>query len=57
MKKLALVAAICMLVATNASAGNKPCSGSKGGVDHCSSDGKFVCKDGSQSQSKKVCKK
>lgn len=33
---------------------NTPCSGKKGGVSHC--DGaKFVCNDGSYSQSKKVC--
>lgn len=35
-------------------AANKPCSGKKGGVSHCSA-GKFVCKDGSISASKKVC--
>lgn len=32
-----------------------PCSGKKGGISHCS-NGKFVCKDGSISASKKVCK-
>ncbi|MDA6795691.1 hypothetical protein OSL52_25445, partial [Escherichia coli] len=25
---------------------NYPCSGKKGGVSHCTSDGKFVCNDG-----------
>ncbi len=34
--------------------GKEPCSGSKGGVASCSK-GKFICKDGSISQSKKVC--
>jgi hypothetical protein len=31
-----------------------PCSGKKGGVDHCE-NGKFICKDGTTSASKKVC--
>ena len=35
--------------------GNKPCSGKKGGVKHCTSDQKFMCKDGSISGSKKKC--
>lgn len=35
-------------------AGNTPCSGKKGGVSHCS-NGKFICKDGSTSASKKIC--
>lgn len=44
-----------MLISTPAMAkGNKPCSGKKGGISHCSG-GKFVCKDGSISASKKVC--
>ncbi|HBR7638648.1 MULTISPECIES: YdcA family protein [Klebsiella pneumoniae complex] len=34
---------------------NYPCSGKKGGVSHCSSDGKFVCNDGTKSKSKKIC--
>lgn len=34
---------------------NYPCSGKKGGVSHCTSDGKFVCNDGSKSKSKKIC--
>ncbi len=35
-------------------AANTPCSGSKGGIDHC--DGrKFICVDGSVSASKKIC--
>ena len=37
-----------------AHAANTPCSGRKGGVDHCL-DGKFVCNDGSISASKKIC--
>ena len=37
-----------------ADAANKPCSGKKGGVSHCSG-GKFVCNDGTISASKKTC--
>lgn len=33
---------------------NAPCSGKKGGIDHCAGS-KFVCKDGSVSGSKKMC--
>lgn len=35
--------------------GNKPCSGKKGGIKHCTSDGKFMCRDGTVSASKKKC--
>ncbi|WP_171476991.1 YdcA family protein [Acinetobacter pullicarnis] len=38
----------------DAGRGRQPCSGSKGGISHCSGD-KFVCKDGSISASKKIC--
>ncbi|EFA4760770.1 hypothetical protein E2929_12725 [Escherichia coli] len=38
-----------------ADAGRKPCSGSKGGISHCTAGGKFVCNDGSISASKKTC--
>ena len=31
-----------------------PCSGKKGGIDRCE-NGKFICKDGTTSASKKVC--
>jgi len=41
---------------TQAQARNTPCSGKMGGVDHCSKDGKFVCKNGKISQSKKICR-
>lgn len=56
MKKFLAVFTAIMLVSSPAMAkGNKPCSGKKGGVSHCSG-GKFVCKDGSVSKSKKVCR-
>lgn len=35
-------------------AGNTPCSGRKGGVDHCQGE-RFICRDGSISASKKSC--
>ncbi|OAF29480.1 hypothetical protein AXK30_23820 [Escherichia coli] len=41
------------LVSFYADAGRKPCSGSKGGISHCTAGGKFVCNDGSISASKK----
>lgn len=34
---------------------NQPCSGKKGGVKACTSDGKFLCKNGTVSASKKKC--
>ncbi|MEB4589676.1 hypothetical protein VSS37_01660 [Candidatus Thiothrix sp. Deng01] len=52
---------ICLLgvaLTSNAYAGkgNKPCAGKKGGVQACTADGKFLCKNGSISKSKKKCK-
>lgn len=43
-----------LFVAPMTYAQNKPCSGKKGGILHCSG-GKFICSDGSTSKSKKVC--
>src|SRR6476620_7819729 len=48
------VALSALALATAAEATNTPCSGRKGGIDYCRS-GKFVCKDGSTSASKKTC--
>lgn len=57
MKKLLAICTALMLISTPAMAkGNKPCSGKKGGIEACTSDGKFLCKDGTISKSKKVCK-
>ncbi|AYE47167.1 TPA: hypothetical protein ACGCQD_002695 [Escherichia coli] len=53
MKKLALILFMGTLVSFYADAGRKPCSGSKGGISHCTAGGKFVCNDGSISASKK----
>lgn len=50
-----LLFAIVFSFLNMAHARNYPCSGKKGGVSHCQ-NGKFICKDGSVSGSKKVCK-
>lgn len=52
--KTVLIALAMTLAASSAMAANKPCSGKKGGISHCSGD-KFVCNDGSISGSKKKC--
>lgn len=56
MNKFLAICTAVLLISTPAMAkGNKPCSGKKGGVSHCSG-GKFICKDGTVSASKKVCR-
>lgn len=40
-----------------AEARNTPCSGRKGGVKACTADGKYLCRNGSVSQSKQTCHK
>ncbi|ELA08429.1 hypothetical protein MOMA_07706 [Moraxella macacae 0408225] len=35
--------------------GREPCSGKKGGIESCTTDGKFLCQDGSISASKRTC--
>lgn len=51
--KLFTVLMVCAVPLTSHAA-NTPCSGKKGGVANCSA-GKFICKDGSTSASKKTC--
>lgn len=51
----AIVSAFLLVTANQAHARNYPCSGKKGGVSHCQ-NGKFICKDGSVSGSKKICR-
>lgn len=51
MKKLLIP---LLAISSIAFAANTPCSGKKGGIDHCEGS-KFVCKDGSVSASKKMC--
>ena len=50
-----LVSGILFTAQADAARGRLPCSGSKGGIAHCTSDGRFVCNDGSLSQSKRFC--
>ncbi|MGP4969979.1 hypothetical protein [Psychrobacter aquimaris] len=54
---LSLLTCVFMIASiSQAQAKNTPCSGKMGGVSYCSKDGKFVCKNGKISQSKKVCR-
>lgn len=53
--KLIIILMAASLSSTVFAKGRQPCSGKKGGISHCSS-GKFVCNDGSISQSKRICK-
>ena len=48
-----LASTICL--APMADARNTPCSGSKGGIASCTTDGRFMCNNGTISQSKKTC--
>lgn len=50
-----MVSGILFTAQADAARGRQPCSGSKGGIAHCTSDGSFVCNDGSLSQSKRFC--
>lgn len=50
------IALLAVSTQSYAGKGRKPCSGKKGGISHCTKDGKFVCNDGSISKSKKLCK-
>ncbi len=50
-----LVSGILFMAQADAARGRQPCSGSKGGIAHCTSDGRFVCNAGSLSQSKRFC--
>ncbi len=45
------------VVPTLVDARNTPCSGKKGGVVACTSDGKFLCRNGSVSRSKMECRR
>jgi hypothetical protein len=54
MKKIALVFVLSLAIPSITFAQNTPCSGKKGGISHCEGS-KFVCNDGSHSQSKKDC--
>jgi len=56
MKKLIVLLIVTIFTVPVFSA-NKPCSGKKGGIKACTSDGKFLCNDGTISKSKKKCSK
>lgn len=59
MKKFLIALVSLALITTPALAagrGNQPCSGKKGGVKTCTTNGKFLCNNGTISKSKKVCK-
>lgn len=56
LRATALCACLLAVFSLNtAHARNYPCSGKKGGVSHCQGD-KFVCKNGTISGSKQVCR-
>ncbi|MGO4336016.1 hypothetical protein AB4037_14000 [Labrys sp. KB_33_2] len=58
MKIATIIAVIAVILATGiAEARNTPCSGKKGGVKACTSNGKFLCNNGTISQSKRTCSK
>lgn len=52
---LLLMTVFAIGLSVDAQARNYPCSGKKGGVKHCTADGKFMCNNGTVSASKKVC--
>lgn len=53
---IALITGVALLITPLAQAkGREPCSGKKGGVASCTANGKFICKDGTISKSKKIC--
>ena len=45
--------ALCVSTSVEAGKGRQPCSGKKGGINHCQG-AKFICQDGSMSGSKKT---
>lgn len=50
-----LVSGVLFTAQVDAARGRQPCAGSKGGIARCTSDGRFVCNDGSMSQSTRFC--
>ena len=56
---LATLLTLCsfILIAYHAMAANYPCSGKKGGVVKCTTEGKYLCKNGTVSKSKTTCDK
>lgn len=52
-----VVTAISLMLAATpgAEARNQPCFGKKGGIKSCTSNGKFLCHNGTTSASKRKC--
>lgn len=57
MKKIVLLLMFTLAGVQQAEAarGRQPSSGSKGGIAHCTSDGRFACNDGTLSRSTRFC--
>jgi len=57
MNKILFLSLLALSVSTSVEAGKgrQPCSGKKGGINHCQG-AKFICQDGSMSASKKTCR-
>lgn len=53
--KVLLVSMMLISFGTSTYARNTPCSGKKGGIKACTASGKFMCNNGTISQSKKTC--
>lgn len=56
-KLLIPIFAALLASAPMAYAKNTPCSGKKGGVKACTRDGKFLCRNGTISKSKRTCER
>lgn len=54
MRMVILALAVIAMAGAAEARGRQPCSGKMGGISHCSG-GKFVCKNGEVSRSKKTC--
>ena len=54
---LIILLAVLAASAPFAYAKNTPCSGNKGGIKGCTTDGKFICKNGTISKSKRICER
>ncbi|MGR9249954.1 YdcA family protein [Rhizobium leguminosarum] len=54
MRWTSLIALLVAIFAIQPVMANTPCSGRKGGIDHCQGS-TFICRDGSVSASKKSC--
>lgn len=49
------VLTLLLAAAPTVEARNQPCSGKKGGIKACTKDGKFLCRNGTISASKRKC--